>query len=421
MKKFLIFIFFILISISSSFAVDYSRFDLKDINSVNNAVKVYQEEYKDRKGTKEAEEEYNRFLEFYYNFINIQNTQLLFDFKTYRKSYQKQAQKYAKEYYKYGLNVQFDEGEFFVTKSNKYLYSKFKSYLPKPLSDMIKFERYYDKRRISDARYVMPKSRLRHEIRYYNNFKNKYPQYSADYDIDSIIKSLEEDLKSYPLVHYSSNRKFPIDFFKILDKELEDIDVVPKAIKLFQNEFKDKKGSKEADESYEYDLCFFIKKITEEPNEKIKKDYERYIKFAKYSNYDKTGVGYKDGEIQISYPKIADMLNQKYHKYGYTIYFNDKNDLSVYVSPKYIYEQVGQYLSKPYQEYLEYNFSIEDRNIIKDGVYVISESEIKSILDFYKDFENKYPDGPSVYHEISKYEKALKCYPSADYWCDKYK
>jgi hypothetical protein len=202
MKKFLIFIFFILISINSSFAVDYSRFDLKDINSVNNAVKVYQEEYKDRKGTKEAEEEYNRFLEFYYNFINIQNTQLLFDFKTYRKSYQKQAQKYAKEYYKYGLNVQFDEGEFFVTKSNKYLYLKFKSFLPEPLSNIIKFERYYDKRRISDARYVMSKARLRHEIKYYHNFKNKYPQYSVEYNIDSIIKSLEEDLEHYPNLLY---------------------------------------------------------------------------------------------------------------------------------------------------------------------------------------------------------------------------
>ena len=115
------------------------------------------------------------------------------------------------------------------------------------------------------------------------------------------------------------------------------------------------------------------------------------------------------------------MLNKKYHKYGYTIYFNDKNELKVYVSSRYIYEQVGQYLSKPYKEYLEYKFSIEDRNIIKDGVYLISKSEIKSILDFYKNFENKYPDGPSVYHEIYKYENALKCYPDADYWCGKYK
>ena len=89
MKKLLFFIAIIL-SVNWVQAVDYSQFDVNDINAANKAVKAYQEEFKDKRRTKEADEELEKFWDFYLQFENTQSDKIYLPYTTVNGSIAKQ-------------------------------------------------------------------------------------------------------------------------------------------------------------------------------------------------------------------------------------------------------------------------------------------------------------------------------------------
>ena len=198
-KLFSTFLIFFLLS-NSTFALDYSKYNLSDINAIREATKAYQNEFKDKKGTKEAETEFLKFRDFYYEAVEKQNIriQLKEPVKLYRNSYYWQARKYTKDYADKGLRVDFN-GEFYITENNKYLYKNFCSYLNADWCELLKFLSKQDTKRIFwDSVYVISKDELVKIINFYKNFDKKYPNFVLNDSIKSIIKNYEKDLKRYP-------------------------------------------------------------------------------------------------------------------------------------------------------------------------------------------------------------------------------
>lgn len=199
MKKALLVLILIFLTSTCVFAVDYSKYSLSDINSIRKATEAYQLEFKDKKGTKEAQTEYLRFLEFYYRAVDRQSELITnFPFNALEGSYQKQAQKYSKKYASKGLFVQFDEGNFFIVQNFEYLYKNFAPYLTKDWQDLLEFETYFNKRIISDGRYVIPKSEFLGLLNFYKEFFKKYPKFTDRDSIKNIIELYQKHLKSYP-------------------------------------------------------------------------------------------------------------------------------------------------------------------------------------------------------------------------------
>lgn len=156
------------------YALDFDQFDVNDINAVKKAAKYYQKEYKNKRGTKEAEEDYLRFSEFLLKFENTQSKKIYLPYDTSNNSIRKQIAAYSNQYYKYGLVAQFDEGEFMLVSSNHYIYENFAPYLSKPWKEILKFNSS-DKRNKYDGRYIVPKSYLKNQMKFYKNFIKKYP------------------------------------------------------------------------------------------------------------------------------------------------------------------------------------------------------------------------------------------------------
>jgi len=148
MKKIFFIFVFILININPAQAINFDSFDLNDISAIKNATKQFQKEFKNIRGTDLIEDYFIEFKKYYYNFANIQNKKIKLSQTFSNLSIKKQIQFYSKKYYKYGLSVQFDEGEFMLTPSNKYLYKNFSKYLSKPSSELLKYNSS-DKRIIS--------------------------------------------------------------------------------------------------------------------------------------------------------------------------------------------------------------------------------------------------------------------------------
>ena len=199
-KLFFIFIIFFLLS-NSAFALDYSKYNLSDINAIREATKAYQNVFKDKKGTKEAETEFLKFRDFYYEAVYKQS-QLInnFSYKAKNGSYQKQAQEYSKKYYKKGFIVHFDEGDFFLVQCERYIYENFAPYLNEEWQELLIFETRFDKRIISDGRYIIPKSELVEILKFYQSFYKKYPDFiDLDY-VKNIIKFYQKQIKQYPNV-----------------------------------------------------------------------------------------------------------------------------------------------------------------------------------------------------------------------------
>ena len=67
MKKFII-ILCLLFCSNVVFALDYSNYNVEDINSVRKATKDFQKEYKNKKESLEAEANFNDFLDFHNKF-----------------------------------------------------------------------------------------------------------------------------------------------------------------------------------------------------------------------------------------------------------------------------------------------------------------------------------------------------------------
>jgi hypothetical protein len=90
MKKIFLILPAIFISTTYTFAVDYSQFDVNDINAANKAVKAYHEEFKDKRRTKEADEELEKFWDFYLQFENAQSDKIYLPYTTVNGSIAKQ-------------------------------------------------------------------------------------------------------------------------------------------------------------------------------------------------------------------------------------------------------------------------------------------------------------------------------------------
>jgi hypothetical protein len=207
MKKILLILILLFFAQTMAFAVDYSKFNLSDINAINNATKTYQAEFHDKKGSKEAEQGYLEFCKFYNSAVNVQSklkteSEQQFEYKAFEGSLQKQAQQYTKKYAGKGLAVQFDEGEFFIVDNHKYLYKNFAPYLPADWQTLLKFETRFDKRITSDARYIIPKSEVVSILKFYEKFDKKYPDFVDKNRIENLIKTYQEDLKHYPNLLY---------------------------------------------------------------------------------------------------------------------------------------------------------------------------------------------------------------------------
>ena len=198
MKKIFLILSAIFISTTYTFAVDYSQFDVNDINAANKAVKAYHEEFKDKRRTKEADEELEKFWDFYLQFENAQSDKIYLPYTTVNGSIAKQIKIYSKQYYKYGLIAQFDEGEFFIVPSRKYLYRNFRYYVTKEKQALMKFDTQFDERVVSDLRFIVPKSKIESYIKFYKKFYKKYPEYSKTHNIDEFIKYYEDKLINYP-------------------------------------------------------------------------------------------------------------------------------------------------------------------------------------------------------------------------------
>lgn len=185
---------------SCCFALDYSKYNLSDINAIRKATKAYQEEFKDKKGTKEAESEFLKFRDFYYSAVNKQYTRIKLKepMKLYRNSYYWQARKYTQDYDDKGLRVDFN-GEFYITSNNNYLYKNFCSYLTSDWCELLRFLAKQDKKRIFwDSTYVISKDELVKIMNFYKNFSKRYPNFILNNDIQSIIQNYEKDLQHYP-------------------------------------------------------------------------------------------------------------------------------------------------------------------------------------------------------------------------------
>ena len=184
--------------------IDYSKFDKNDLNAANKAVACYQMKYDKLRGTKAAEDGYNDFWNFYVEFETQQNQQIYLSPIPLKDSYERQANKYSEKYYRYGLIVQFNEGEFVLSISRNYMYENFSKFLSEPTRELLKFYIQFDKRINYGTTYVIPKEKFYEYIEFYKNFGDKYPVYCREnkMDINKIINQYEEIIKNYPNVLY---------------------------------------------------------------------------------------------------------------------------------------------------------------------------------------------------------------------------
>jgi len=377
MKKVLLIITAILIFSTTAYAVDYSQFDVNDINAANKAVRAYHEEFKDKKGSKEAENGYAEFRKFYFNFFQAQSPKiekegeaLLYQPETSNGSKIKFgrlnyrplngyrwvqpldiADGMTKKYSKYGLTVLFNENFFYTSANDDYLYRNFAPYLSKEDKILMKFyKKHFNKTWISDGHYAVKKEEIKAVIKFYKNFQRKYPEYSKEHNIESTIQEYEKGLRHYPVAAYNFSDDYDvtdcIHYFELYDKY--GLDAINKAVQGFQKEFENLKGTEKADNGY-YEFYLFHTKFCETLEDKIEKEYQAYIKNKKNYDYNNTGVGYVNGEFKISLPKIAEIFSKKYQQYGIKIYTYNEH-LEPGIDYEYVYKNIAPYLSQPQQE-----------------------------------------------------------------------
>ena len=201
-KLFSVIISFFLVA-NCAFAVDYSKYNVSDINAIRKATKAYQNEFKNKKGTKEAEEEFLKFRDFYARAVMEQSEKIKINEpeQLYKDSYYWQARKYTEKYSVYGLKVNFN-GEFYITTNMEYLYMKFSPYLAEDLQELLMYNAILDSKAMYwDGAYSISKEELLQIIEFYKNFNKKYPNSVHKQRVNEIIQSYEKDLKTFPYIN----------------------------------------------------------------------------------------------------------------------------------------------------------------------------------------------------------------------------
>ena len=192
----------------------YRQVDINDINAVNIAVKKYQEEYNNKKGTESAVRGFLEFLPFYYAFLSGQSgiitdeANKIIDGQVEMPKYENgetpNIEDYLREKYgKYGINTNHDEGYFFATINYQYLYDNIASYLTAEWQELIKFNIKYQGTIISDAHFTIRKENIKEIISFYEDFKLKYPEFCEKHlNIDKVISTYKQGLNNYPCAAY---------------------------------------------------------------------------------------------------------------------------------------------------------------------------------------------------------------------------
>ena len=184
----------------SAFAIDFSDRDFTNLNTVRWKVNSYKYDFEDKKGTKEAEDAFLEFLDFYSDFIDFQNKRfVLSDDPLDEYSYESQNKRLDDFYGYYGLKVKLGDCQiFYFTYNCKYIYENFAPYLTKDWQELLEFEQYGDKILFFDYRYLNSKDELKQILKFYENFYKKYPNFSQKDMIKAKIKHFRKDLKNYP-------------------------------------------------------------------------------------------------------------------------------------------------------------------------------------------------------------------------------
>ena len=192
----------------------YRRIDINDINAVNVAVKEYQEKYRNKKGTVEAEKGFLEFMPFYYAFLGEQSSMITdeankiidgqIELPQDENGQPPIIEDYLREKYEqYGIKINHDEGYFFATRSHQYLWNNFAPYLSTEWQELIKFNVKYQGTIISDAHFTIEKDDIKEIISFYENFKTKYPEFSKKHlNIERVIDTFKKGLKNYPCAAY---------------------------------------------------------------------------------------------------------------------------------------------------------------------------------------------------------------------------
>ena len=203
--------FYIIIKDIDVHSKKYDDIDLSDLNSINTIVAKYKEEYKNLKGTKDAEAGYLIFLKYYYNFLAIHSDKVtkevtnIIDNRCVPKNdseiemCNKPMDDYIKKCQSYGFNLSHDEAYFYPVVYNKYLYDNFNPYLPKEWQEYLKFSLIYDQVIISDAHFMIDIEDIKSIIKFCEEFLLKYPDFcNQHFELEKVVDTYKRGLTTYP-------------------------------------------------------------------------------------------------------------------------------------------------------------------------------------------------------------------------------
>ena len=205
MKKFAVIISLFFLVNNFALAVDYSKYDRNDINSIVKATKAFQKEFDKKRGTKEAEEDFLRFENFYYSAVYAQRYTIYLPTpeKPYKNSTYWQARKYTNDYAIYGLGVEYTGRRYKIKHNSEYIYLKFSPYLSEDWQELLMFYSIlYSKEVIRDGKYVISKQELIQISDFDKYFCKKYPTHRHCEDIEYFIESDQKRIDSYPNIDY---------------------------------------------------------------------------------------------------------------------------------------------------------------------------------------------------------------------------
>ena len=200
MKNIIFILILLVLNMPCAFGIDFSKYDIYNINSLYEITNDYKNEFKNKRETVEAEKSFNEFIKYYEKFVSIQNERNLLNYDYFNPI--KLLKEYSNKYYRYGLIVQMDEGDFFFVSSKRYIYENFAKYLSKPYRKLLKYEMRFDNRIINDCRYIIPQSELEKILEFYEKFEKEYPEFSKQNKINEIIKKYKKDIEHYPYLIY---------------------------------------------------------------------------------------------------------------------------------------------------------------------------------------------------------------------------
>ncbi len=209
MKKIFILALLLLLLTNKAFAVDYSKYDPKNINSINKAKRAFQTEFDKKRGTKEAEADYLKFKDFYRQAITgiegpdvtkymeaPEKNRLRVDMLSSSKYINYIKDELTKKYGPYGIGIVYDEGDFYFSESNKFLYVNFAPYLSKDWQELMRYETQFDEKQIEyDAHIIISKEEFKEIYEFYKQFLKKYPDFVEREDLRARTKSMKRLLK----------------------------------------------------------------------------------------------------------------------------------------------------------------------------------------------------------------------------------